>query len=165
MSLHDEFVGPLTHGLKALSRILDKAEAHCAAKKIDPAVLIQARLFPDMFALARQVEVACDQGRRAIFRMKGEEPQSAGSPEATFDGLRAYIADTVAALEALTPEAIAGAEARTIRFKAGAHDVVMDGTSYIRRWILPNFYFHLTTAYNILRHNGLELGKADFLGA
>ncbi len=164
MSLYDEFATPIAHGLKALSRILDKAEAHCAAKKIDPAALISARLFPDMFALARQVETACDQGRRAIFRMKGEEPQSAGSPEPTFAGLRAYIADTVAALEALTPDAIAGAEARTIRFKAGAREVTFDGTNYIRRWILPNFYFHLTTAYNILRHNGLEIGKADFLG-
>ncbi|MFO1173743.1 MAG: DUF1993 domain-containing protein [Paracoccaceae bacterium] len=163
MALYDEFVPPLSHALKGLSAILAKAEAHAEAKKIDPSVLLSARLYPDMFAFTRQVQVACDQARRAIARLKGQEPESVPDTETTFADLRARIAGTVAALEAVKPGDFDGAEARTITFKAGPAEMSFKGLDYIRSWILPNFYFHKTAAYAILRHNGVELGKADFL--
>ena len=164
MSLYENFAPPLAHGLTALSKILDKAEAHCAAKKIDPAALLAARLYPDMFPFTRQIQIACDQARRAIARLKGEEPASVPDNEASFAELKARIASTVAQLKALSPADLAGAEGRTISFKAGSREVSFNGDNYIRQWILPNFYFHTTTAYAILRHNGVELGKGDFLG-
>jgi hypothetical protein len=163
MSLNDEFVPAVTRGLSALSKILDKAAAHAEARKIDPAVLLSSRLYPDMFPLTRQVQVACDQGRRAVARLKGEEPASVPDTETTIADLKARIALSIEALKAFTPADVPAAEARTIRFKAGPAELSFTGTDYIRQWILPNFYFHLTTAYAILRHNGVELGKADFL--
>ncbi|MCY1127044.1 DUF1993 domain-containing protein [Frigidibacter sp. RF13] len=164
MSLYDNFAPPLAHGLTALSKILDKAEAHCAAKKIDPAALLAARLYPDMFPFTRQIQIACDQARRAISRLKGEEPASVADSETSFAELKARIASTVAQLNALTPADLAEAESRTVSFKAGPRELTFTGDDYIRQWILPNFYFHMTTAYALLRHNGVELGKADFLG-
>ncbi len=164
MSLYDEFVPPLAHALGALSRVLDKAEAHCTARKIDPAILLGSRLYPDMFALTRQVQIACDQARRGSVRLAGGEPASVPDTETSFADLRARIALTVEALDALSPADFTGAEARTISFKAGPRDLSFTGADYIRRWILPNYYFHATAAYAILRHNGVELGKADFLG-
>lgn len=164
MALYDEFVPPLSHGLKGLSSVLAKGEAHAAAKKIDPSVLLASRLYPDMFNLTRQVQVACDQARRGVFRMKGQEPDSVADNEASFADLRARIASTVAALDAVKPADFAGADARTISFKAGPAELSFSGTDYVRRWILPNFYFHKTAAYAILRHSGVEIGKADFLG-
>lgn len=164
MSLHDEFAAPLAHGLSSLSKILDKAAAHAEAKRIDPAVLLSSRLYPDMFPLTRQVQIACDQARRGIARLKGEEPASVADNETTFDELKTRIATTIAALKSLSAADLAGAEARTISFKAGPAELSFLGEAYVRQWILPNFYFHLTTAYAILRHNGVELGKADFLG-
>lgn len=163
MSLHDEFVPALTRGLSALSKILDKAASHAEAKRIDPAVLLASRLYPDMFPLTRQVQIACDQGRRAVARLKGEEPASVPDSEITIADLKARIAMTIDALKAFTPSDVPAAEARTISFKAGPADLSFTGTDYIRQWILPNFYFHTTTAYAILRHNGVDLGKADFL--
>lgn len=164
MSLFDEFVPPLAHALSALSRVLEKGEAHAAARRIDESVFLSSRLYPDMFALTRQVQIACDQARRGAIRLAGREPDSVPDTEASFADLRARIARTIAALQALTPADFDGAEARTITFKAGPRDISFTGADYIRRWILPNYYFHATTVYAILRHNGVELGKADFLG-
>lgn len=163
MSLHDEFVPPLTRGLSALSKILDKAAAHAEAKRIDPSVLLSSRLYPDMFPLTRQVQIACDQARRAVARLKGEEPASVPDTETAIAELKARIALSIEALKGFTPADVPAAEARTISFKAGPAELSFTGTDYIRQWILPNFYFHTTTAYAILRHNGVELGKADFL--
>lgn len=164
MSLYDNFVPPLSNGLRALSKVLAKAEAHCAAKKIDPAVLLASRLYPDMFALTRQVQVACDQARRGSYRIRGAEPVGVPDTETTFAELRARIEGTLAVLAAMTPADFEGAEARTVSFKAGPRDMSFKGADYIRSWIMPNFYFHCTAAYCILRHNGVELGKADFMG-
>ncbi len=164
MSLYDDFVPPLSHGLKALSNVLAKAEAHCEARKIDPSVLLAARLYPDMFPLTRQVQIACDQARRGAVRLKGGEPESVPDTEVTFTDLKGRIANTIASLAALKPADFEGAEDRTVTFKAGPNDMSFKGADYIRYWILPNFYFHTATAYGVLRHNGVELGKADFLG-
>jgi hypothetical protein len=164
MSLYDEFVPAVARGLSALSKILDKAAAHAEAKRIDPAVLLASRLYPDMFPLSRQVQMACDQGRRAVARLKGEEPASVPDTETTIAELKARIALSIAALDDFTPADGPAAEARTISFRAGPRELSFTGTGYIRQWILPNFYFHVTTAYAILRHNGVELGKADYLG-
>lgn len=164
MSLYDDYVPPLSHGLKALSKVLAKAEAHCAARKVDPAVLLASRLYPDMFPLTRQVQIACEQARRGPVRLRGGEPESVPDTEASFADLQTRIARTVAGLAALSPADFDGAESRTVTFKAGPRDMSFGGADYVRYWILPNFYFHTTTAYAILRHNGVELGKADFLG-
>lgn len=164
MTLFDEFVPPMSHALASLSKVLDKAEAHATAKKIDPAVLMAARLYPDMFALTRQVQIACDQVRRGAARLAGREPEAVADTEQSFADLRARIASTLAVLKALTPADLDGADKRTYTFKAGPTEVSFEGANYIRFWILPNFYFHMTSAYAILRHNGVELGKADFLG-
>ncbi len=163
MSLYDDFVPPLSNGLKALSKVLAKAEAHCEARKIDPAVLLNFRLYPDMFALTRQVQIACDQARRGTSRLKGVKPESVPDTEVSFADLKGRIANTLAALAAIKPADFDGADGRTISFKAGPNDMSFKGADYIRFWILPNFYFHCATAYAILRHNGVELGKADFL--
>ena len=164
MSLYDLYVPPLSHGLKALSKILQKAEDHCTARKIDPAVLLASRLYPDMFPLMRQVQIACDQARRGANRLAGTEPASVADTEVTFADLRARIDATLAGLAAITPDAFNGAEARTISFKAGPREMSFKGGDFVKFWTLPNFYFHMTTAYAILRHNGVEIGKTDFLG-
>ncbi len=164
MSLYEEFVPPLAHGLSALSRVLEKAEAHAAARKIDESVFLTARLYPDMFPLTRQVQIACDQARRGAIRLKGGEPESIPDTEATISDLRARITRTIDALNALKPADFDGADGRTVTFKAGPREISFTGADYIRRWIVPNYYFHATAAYAILRHNGVELGKADFLG-
>jgi hypothetical protein len=164
MNLYDEFAPPLCHALGSLSSVLAKAEAHAAARKTDEGAYLGARLFPDMFALTRQVQIACDQVRRGAARLTGQEPASVPDTEASFADLRARIASTLAVAKALTPAAMEGADKRTYTFKAGPKDVSFEGAAYIRYWILPNFYFHMATAYGILRHNGVEIGKADFLG-
>lgn len=164
MSIYTEFVPPLSKGLLALSNVLAKAEAHCDAHKIDPTVLLTSRLFPDMFPLSRQVQIACDMVRRGAVRLKGAEPDSVPDTEVTLADLKGRIANTVARLAALAPADFEGAEGRTISFKAGPRDMSFKGADYVRFWILPNVYFHCTTAYGILRHNGVALGKADFLG-
>lgn len=164
MSLYEEFVPPLAHSLSALSRVLEKAEAHAVNRKIDQAVFLGARLYPDMFPLTRQVQIACDQARRGAIRLKGGEPESVPDTEASFADLRARITRTIDALNALKPADFDGAEGRTVTFKAGPREISFTGADYIRRWIVPNYYFHATAAYAILRHNGVELGKADFLG-
>ena len=164
MSLYDHYVPPLSHALKALSEILQKAEDHCAARKIDPTVLLTSRLYPDMFPLTRQVQIACDQARRGAVRLTGAEPGSVPDAEASFADLRARIAATLAALAIHGRDAFDGAEARTISFKAGPREMSFKGDDFVKYWTLPNFYFHMTTAYAILRHNGVEIGKTDFLG-
>lgn len=164
MTIYESFVPPLSHALKSLSKILTKAEAHAAAKKIDPAVLLQSRLYPDMFPLIRQVQIATDHARRGAARLSGQEPAPVADTETSFAELRARIDSTLAILAALTPESFAGAEDRTVSFKAGPIDLSFKGANLVSFWSLPNFYFHMTTAYAILRHNGVEIGKGDFMG-
>lgn len=163
MSLYAYYVPPMLRGLSALSKILDKAEAHAEAKKIDPSVFLSARLYPDMFPLTRQVQIACDTARRGAIRLSGGEPPSVPDTETSFDELKARIATTLAAVKAIPVSAFDGAEGRDLTIKVRGNDVTFSGLDFVRIWSLPNFYFHVTTAYAILRHNGVELGKPDFL--
>ena len=148
-----------------LSAILTKAEAHAAARKIDPAVLLQARLFPDMFPLTKQVQIACDFAKGAAARLAGAEVPKYDDNEASFDDLRGRIAKTLAFVETFKPAQIDGSEARTVSITLGGQAYQFTGLDYLDNVVFPNFYFHVTTAYNILRHNGVEIGKSDFVGA
>jgi uncharacterized protein len=153
-------------GLGALSAILGKAKAHAAAKKIDPAVLLQWRLAPDMFPFVRQVQIAADQAKNGSARLAGVEAPRYDDNESTIEELEARIARTVAYLKALERKQIDAAADREITFPLGpTNKGHMKGDDYLNHFVLPNFYFHLTAAYAILRHCGVEIGKRDFLGA
>jgi hypothetical protein len=153
-------------GLNALSAVLDKATAYAAAKKFDPAVLLHTRLAPDMFDLVRQVQVAADQAKNASSRLAGVEAPRYEDTETTTDQLKTRLAKTVAYLKTLDRKAIDAAADREIVFPLGpikkGH---MKGDDYLNHFVLPNFYFHLTAAYAILRHCGVDIGKSDFMGA
>ncbi|MEF9942768.1 MAG: DUF1993 domain-containing protein [Burkholderiaceae bacterium] len=164
-NLYDVTVPVFTQMLGNLTAILDKAAAHAEAKKIDPAVLLSARLFPDMFPLTRQVQIACDFARGGVSRLAGAEPDKWEDNEATIEALKARIANTQAAIARFGRDAFAAATEREIELKLRGEPVRMNGLAYLNRMVLPNFYFHTTTAYDILRHNGVELGKRDFIGA
>jgi hypothetical protein len=152
-------------GLNALSAILDKAQTYAAAKSIDPAVLLGARLFPDMFAFTRQVQSACDQAKNGGARLAGIDPPGYEDNEKTITELKARIAKTIAFLRTLDARKIDESADREITLPLGPNRGHMKGADYLNHFALPNFYFHLTTAYDILRHCGVEIGKLDFLGA
>jgi len=152
-------------GLNALSGVLDKAAAHAAAKKVDPSVLLGWRLAPDMFALAKQVQVACDQAKNGTARLAGVEPPKMEDNEASIDQLKERIAKTIAFLKTLDTKAIDTAVDREITFPLGANKGQMKGGDYLNHFVLPNFYFHLTAAYAAARNFGADVGKRDFLGA
>ncbi len=152
-------------GLNALSAVLDKAEAYAAAKKINSSILVNSRLSPDMFALARQVQIATDQAKNSSARLAGVEPPHYEDDERTMDQLKARLAKTVAYLKTLDPKQIDASADREITFPLGpANKGHMKGDDYLNHFVLPNFYFHITTAYAILRHCGVDIGKLDFLG-
>ncbi|MEI7599506.1 MAG: DUF1993 domain-containing protein [Aestuariivirga sp.] len=163
MNIYDSSVPLFVHFLGSLSAILKKAEAHCAARKIDPSIILNARLFPDMFAFTRQVQIASDAAKGAGARLAGIAVPSFADEEKSFEDLQARIARTVEFLASLKREQFDGAETRDIHIKAGPRELDFKGAAYLETWAKPNFYFHLTTAYAILRHNGIELGKPDFL--
>jgi hypothetical protein len=153
-------------GLNALSNVLDKAQAYCGAKKVDGAVLLQTRLAPDMFALTRQVQIATDLAKNGMSRLAGVEPPRYEDNETTVDQLKARLAKTVAYLKTLDVKKIDGAGDREITFPLGpVNKGQMKGDDYLTHFILPNFYFHITASYAILRHCGVDIGKTDFLGA
>ena len=153
-------------GLNALSGVLDKTDAHAAAKKIDASVLLGSRLSPDMFSLTRQVQVACDQAKNGSARLAGVEPPAYEDKETTIAQLKERIAKTLAYVKTLDAKKIDASADREITFPLGATNKGhMKGTDYLTQFVLPNFYFHLTAAYAILRHCGVEIGKRDFLGA
>jgi uncharacterized protein len=152
-------------GLNALLAVLDKAAAHIAAKKIDPPVLVGWRLAPDMFALGRQVQVACDQAKNGSARLAGVEPPKFDDTEATLDQFKERITKTVAYLKTLDTKAIDSSSEREITFPLGPNKGQMNGADYLNHFVLPNFYFHLTAAYIAARNFGVEIGKRDFLGA
>jgi uncharacterized protein len=153
-------------GLNALSANLDKAAAYAAAKKFDPAVLLQSRLAPDMFNLTRQVQTATDQARRGTARVAGVEAPSYEDNETTVEELKARIGKTVAWLKTVDRKAIDAAADREIVFPLGpTNKGHMRGDDYLTHFVLPNFYFHIASAYAIMRHLGVDLGKRDFLGA
>ncbi len=153
-------------GLNALIAVLDKAAAHAAAKKIDPSVMLGWRLVPDMFALARQVQVTSDQAKNGSARLAGVEPPKFEDNETTLDQLKERLTKTVAYLKTLDSKAIDASSDREITFPLGpTNKGHMKGTDYLNHFVLPNFYFHLTAAYAIVRQCGVDVGKRDFLGA
>jgi hypothetical protein len=162
--MFDSSIVPLSHSLKSLAAILKKAEAYCEGKKIDPNALLTARLFPDMLPLVRQVQIATDQVKGCGARLTGIAVPSFPDEEKTFAELQARIAKTLEFIGGLKKEQFADAATRTVTIKIGGKDMELKGAAYLSSVVLPNFYFHMTTAYNILRHNGLEIGKGDFLG-
>ena len=150
--------------LRNLSAILDKAEAHCAAKKIEPVALTSYRLFPDMFPLTRQVQIACDTAKGATARLAGVDIPKHEDTEQTFAELKARIAKTIDFVESLSAAKIDGSDEKEIVLQMRSGERRFKGMQYLLGHAYPNFYFHVTTAYNILRHNGVEVGKADFIG-
>jgi len=152
------------HGLQNLAAILTKAAAYAEAKKIEPSVLINARLYPDMFPLARQIQIATDGVKGCAARLSGTEIPSYPDTESTFPELQERVAKTIAFLQGFKPAQIDGNEAKAITLKVGGNEMNFQGQQYLLQFVIPNFYFHTTTAYAILRHNGLDIGKKDFLG-
>nr|WP_198027995.1 DUF1993 domain-containing protein [Bradyrhizobium murdochi] len=152
-------------GLNALSALLDKAEAYAEEKSIVPSVLLDARLFPNMFALTQQVQSACDQAKNGCSRLAGIDPPSYEDNEKTIPELKARIARTVAFVKTLDAKKIDESADREITFPLGPNKGHMKGADYLNHFAVPNFYFHVTTAYDILRHCGVEIGKRDFIGA
>jgi hypothetical protein len=150
--------------LKALDAILDKAAAYAAERKIDPGVLTSARLCPDMFPLTRQVQFSTDHAKGASARLAGLPVPSFEDTETTFPELKARIAKTLDFIATVRPDEIDGSEGRDISLKAGPRELSFKGQDYLVFFALPNFYFHVTAAYAILRHNGVPIGKLDFLG-
>jgi uncharacterized protein len=164
ISVYDFSVPVLTHGLTNLSAILDKAAAHSAEKKYDSAVLANARLFPDMHPLTRQVQIACDSAKGAAARLAGIEPPKHEDTEATFADLKARIAKTLDFLKTVTAAQLKDAENRPIELKLPGATFNFTAVNYLTEFVLPNFYFHLSMVYALLRKNGVDLGKRDFLG-
>ncbi len=162
--MYDASIPSLKRALINLSAILKKGEEYAYAKKIEPSVLLNARLFPDMYPLSRQVQIATDMSKGGAGRLAGLEIPKFEDDETTFAQLQARIAKTVAFIDSITPEQMVGAKNRDITITVRKMELKFTWQSYLLTWVNPNVYFHVTTAYNILRHNGVELGKADFLG-
>ena len=164
ISLYDVCISPLIRGLNNMSAILDKAAAHAAAKKFDSIALAQARLFPDMHPLTRQVQIACDTAKGAAARLAGIEAPKHEDNETTLAELKARIAKTVDFLKTVSAAQVAGDESRTIELKFPSGSQAFTAASYVSDFVLPNFYFHASMVYALLRKGGVEIGKRDFLG-
>jgi hypothetical protein len=163
-SIYTVAIQSTTHMLGSLSHVLKKAEAHCEARKIDPAVLLGARLFPDMLPLTAQVQIATDQAKGAAARLAGVEIPKFEDNEKTFPECQARIQKTLAFLETLKPAQFEGADTKEVTIPARDQQLKFSGQDYLLNRALPNVYFHVTTTYDILRHNGVEIGKSDYLG-
>ena len=163
MSMYRASVPVFLQMLPCLSAILDKTAAHAAAKKIDPQVFFDARLYPDMFPLSRQIQIATDFAKGACARLAGVEPPKYADSERTIDELKARIAKTTDFIKEFKPSQIDGSEERDVSLMLGGQPQKFKGENYLIGLVLPNFFFHVTTAYAILRHNGVELGKQDFM--
>lgn len=163
--MHRQSVAVFDRFLAALSGILDKAEAQCEARKFKPEIILADRLFPDMFSFTRQVQLACDFATRGTDRLTGNDPKGFPDTETRFAELRDRISAARGHLASFQPEDFAHAADRQITFKAGGQDMTMLGQDYLSFFALPQFFFHVTTAYDILRHNGIDLGKRDYMGA
>ena len=165
MSLYQASIAPCLQMLDSLSAVLTKATSYAAERKIEPAVLLQSRLYPDMLPLVRQVQIATDGAKAGGARLAGVDNPSFPDTETTFDELQARVTRCVSFLRSLDRSAIDAATERRIEFTVAKQTMAMIAPEYITGWMLPNFFFHVTTAYDILRHNGLAIGKRDFLGA
>jgi hypothetical protein len=164
ISMYETSAPQFIRTLKNLSAILDKAQAHAEARKIDPAALTTFRLYPDMFPLSRQVQIACDAAKGAVARLAGVEIPRHEDTEQSFAELKSRIAKTLDFIASVPAAKMDGADEREVTIRQRGQDVTMSGLQYLLAVATPNFYFHVATAYNILRHNGVELGKKDFLG-
>lgn len=164
LSMYQASIPVFVRRLKTLSAILKKGAAHAKARGIDPAVLVNARLAPNMFPLSRQVQIASDMVKGAAGRLAGVDIPSWPDNEATFTELQQRISNTIAFVKTIKPAQLDGTEQKQITLQIPAGSLGFSGQAYLQDWVLPNLYFHMSTAYNILRHNGVELGKADFLG-
>jgi hypothetical protein len=173
LSMFDASVPSMLRQLGALDAILAKATAHAALRKIDPAVLLVSRLYPDMFPLTRQVQLTCDFAKNTVARLAGQDPPNWPDDEATFEQLRERIAKTVEFVQTFSSSQLEGAETRDVTLPPrraygmtaiGGKPTTLNGASFLFNFALPNFYFHATTAYDILRHCGVEIGKRDFIG-
>ena len=166
LSMHTASVPVFQQMLASLSDVLSKAEAHAADRKIDPGALLQARLFPDMFPLVRQVQIACDFAKSVPARLAGADVPAYEDTEQTFAELQARIAKTRDFIGGLDAAAFDGSEQRQIVLRPGTpKERTIGGQAYLLHYGLPQFFFHVTTAYALLRHNGIEVGKKDFMGA
>lgn len=165
LSLYQASVPLFVQILGGLSSVLRKAEAHAAEKKIDPNALLQARLFPDMFGLVRQVQIAADFAKGAAARLGGVDVPAYEDTETSFADLQARIAKTLAFIQSVPAAAIDAGSDRSIVLRPGTpNEKTLQGNAYLLHYTLPHFFFHTTTAYDILRHNGVELGKQDYIG-
>ena len=162
--MYQASVPVFVRALNNLAAILEKAAAHAEARKIDPAVLINTRLYPDMLPLSRQVQIATDSAKGGVARLAGGEPPKYEDNETSIPELIARLRKTVAYLESIKPEQIDGSEDKTVSWKTQTTTRTMQGMPYLLSHVTPNVYFHTTTAYAILRHCGVEIGKQDFLG-
>jgi hypothetical protein len=164
LSMYEVSVPLFVHTLTSLKAILQKGAAHAEAKKFDPSILANSRLAPDMLALVRQVQIASDAAKGALARLSGTEPPKFEDTETTLDDLIVRVEKTIAYLNSFSAAQLDGSDERTVTVKTSRGDFTFNGLSFLRHWALPNFFFHVTTTYNLLRHNGVELGKSDYLG-
>ena len=164
-AMYDHSIPVFAKMLGNLSTLLDKGAKHCEAAKIDPNALLGFRLFPDMFPLTRQVQIAADQAKGCAARLAGVEVPKYEDTEKSFDDLKARIAKTIAFINGIKPDQLANSAARDVTLPLRGNPTTFKGEWYLKHFVMPNFYFHVTTAYNILRHNGVALGKGDFIGA
>lgn len=163
ISVHAMSVDLLANTLANLSHLLEKGHAHAGARKFDPAVLIAARLAPDMFPLPRQIQIACDVAKFGVARLAGVEAPKFEDKEQTLEELRARIARTIDFIKGVPASALEGSEDRTIKVPGRDRTLEFKGLDYLARFVIPNVFFHVSIAYAILRHNGVDLGKNDFL--
>jgi hypothetical protein len=164
LSMYEASIPLFVHTLGNLKSLLQKGAAHAEAKKFDPNVLVNSRLAPDMFALSRQVQIASDAAKGAAARLTATEPPKFEDTEKTMDELIARIDKTIDYLNSFSATHFEGSDERHVTVKTPRGDLTFSGLAFLRHWAIPNFFFHVTTTYNLLRHNGVELGKADFLG-
>jgi uncharacterized protein len=164
LSMYTASVPVFQQMLGALTGILDKVEAHAVARKIDPAVMLGLRLAPDMFPVSRQIQISCDFAKGTVARLAGVDNPNYADTETTIEQLKERIAKTLAFINSIPASAIEGSEGRDVTFKAGPVEMQFKGQPYLVGFALPNFYFHVTTAYAILRANGLDVGKFDYMG-
>lgn len=164
LNMYEIAIPPLKRALSNLATILKIGEEHADVKKIEHAVFLHARLFPDMYPLIRQVQIATDMSKGAAARLAGLEVPKFEDNETSFADLHARIAKTIAFIDTINPAQLEGSESREVTITVRKVDLKFTGQDYLLKWANPNVYFHVTTAYNILRHNGVELGKPDFLG-
>ena len=164
LSMYDSSVPVLKHMLQNLAAILRKASDDAGIRKIDPSVFVNGRLAPDMLPLSKQIQIATDQAKGCAARLAGVDIPKFDDTEKTFEELQARIAKTIAFLDGFTADQFDGSEGRAVAFQLHETTLEFTGQGYLLNWVLPNFYFHVTTAYAILRHNGVDIGKKDFLG-